>query len=351
MHTKTQINPSLLDPDGDEILYVEISSDDTPHSVVTARRSYDFDHVKSLDCNFYHDSGSGMRDNRKIRVNALYRSETPCRIWHHPTVRLVNDSLKELDGKSLRQLGYAIVGDLTNPFTDASEGKTLYCSVTKQHWSDEKPSPYLRYLKMSGDWGGCGAGEDYCGFERSKHSVIDFARYIGPRKAAMLVEMLNDVDSNHSVHVEYEHDGNYEVHLGRWRHENKHTFTFRFSNDKMKTEFESGIAWLETVDDDKGHEGLVEARCWIYEVLHVQRKLKAFTKGTHIPTAQRAAWNQIKTMAFHTARGYWEPVAQTFLSALKKRNVSSRKTLLQSVPPLQRNFPVTPPTVNPRSRL
>lgn len=65
----------MLCPYGHEILYVELSHEGTPHSVVTTNDTYDMDEVSGGSI-YYHSSGSGTTTARSWSANSSYGAMT-----------------------------------------------------------------------------------------------------------------------------------------------------------------------------------------------------------------------------------------------------------------------------------
>lgn len=312
------VNQAMLDPEKDEILYIETSPDGTPHRAITVHNDYDFNPVENNGMNYYHASGSGLHKNT-MDVGQLVDTTDKCIIWHHPSIKLVDHEGKELEEYDLSRRGYRTVKELPNPFDDACEGKTRYCCVTKQNWTDDQPSPYMVYMEKIGDFGGTGAGDDYYGRENSREHLTEFVRFLGPKKADLLQNMLGKIHGEWQIQIENSrNEFEYEIQLGHWNNfPLEDQIKIDLKNEKNVIEFEPAFAWLTTLDSEKTRDDITETSRIIHEVIFVHEKLKELEAKHPITNVGRKhLWKEIKDVAFHSPRKYWIPLAEGFQKSL-----------------------------------
>lgn len=246
------------------------------------------------------------------------------KIWKHPSITLVGMNKKGraskqvLDEVQLRDRGYVIVETIDNPFDMTCEGKTRYCSVTKESWPDDELSPYLVWMEQLGELGGTGAGPDHIGRENSRISLIDFFHFIGPKKCRAISTLIGQIDERDGIVFDEDHQEIYQylAWTGQRYYTPREAVLIDLKNKDRNREFEPALAWLTTLDNEKTFQEIQETYQIISDVIHTQEQLNKIKK--QFPQAIRAnrnLWKEIEKAAFHCPRKRWRSLVESFLKS------------------------------------
>lgn len=151
------LNP-MLGPDGDEIILIEYGSDNDPHAVFTTRRCYDMRVDK--DGRVWYDYVGGGGSPYMGRTDGTWRGK----FWSKPgiKIRAADGKCDSLTDEQLVEMGFDRVAEPINgnPFDDAGDGVTVYCSVCKADYgvSNFDDSGHRRHMRrLESTWYGPGA--------------------------------------------------------------------------------------------------------------------------------------------------------------------------------------------------
>lgn len=303
---------SMLDVDGDPILFIEMH-DGHPHSVVTEGATYDFQFIPDSGDVLYRNVGSGCRD-KAISIGRMCDPSKPVSFWTAPGVRIVDEEGKDITIEQAAERGFVPATEISNPFDTAIEGRAIYCSVTGEAWNEEAPSPYMRYMNEIGEWGGCGAGDDYIGKAASGESMVDLARVLGVTKARRLAKALHKLNETLGA-ISFEID-----HYGQSTKATiilpDHT-RFDFTCPEKIEMIEPAIAWIESVDGDKAFGEAISAVNWLEQASHKLATQTKAAKAVKIPRAMRPLWKAICATGCHVSHEKNRALVLAFLKSIK----------------------------------